>query len=217
MILAMGLPPSRLTAIWALRMARVWIFTKSGIIRPRRQPRRPSIGFCSCIDLMAASSSPVLGRGGVAGQRDLDQLLLEVGQELVQRRVDEADDHGQAVHGLEDALEVALLEDLQLGHRGVELADGMAVVGVERLAGSQPRLGPRGDVGDEDGAAHDLQPLALAEHVLGAAEADALGAVGARQGGLLGLVGVGPDAHAPDVVGPVQDLLQLGLVLEAGR
>ena len=57
MILAIGLPPAFLTAIWALRIARVWTFTKSGIISPRRQPRSPSIGFCSCIDLIVASSS----------------------------------------------------------------------------------------------------------------------------------------------------------------
>ena len=52
--------------------------------------------------------------------------------------------------------------------------------------------------------------------MLGAAEADALGAVGASLCGLLGLVGVGPDAHAADAVGPAQDALQVGLVLEAG-
>ena len=57
MILAIGLPPAFLTAIWALRIARVWIFTKSGIIRPSRQPRSPSIGFCSRIDSTTASTS----------------------------------------------------------------------------------------------------------------------------------------------------------------
>ena len=35
--------------------------------------------------------------------------------------------------------------------------------------------------------------------------------------GLLGLVGVGPDLHPPDLVGPAQDALELGLVLEPGR
>ena len=57
MIFAIGWPPERLTAIWAWRIARVWIFTKSGIISPRRQPRSPSIGFCSCIERIAARSS----------------------------------------------------------------------------------------------------------------------------------------------------------------
>ncbi len=42
------------------------------------------------------------------------------------------------------------------------------------------------------------------------------GAVAAGLGGLLGLVGVGPDAHAADLVGPAEDALELGLVLEAG-
>ena len=40
-----------------------------------------------------------------------------VGQELVQRRVEQADRHRQAVHRLEDALEVALLQRQQLGER----------------------------------------------------------------------------------------------------
>ena len=57
MISGRGSLPARFTATAALRIARVWIFTKSGIISPRRQPRRPSIGFCSCIDLMVARSS----------------------------------------------------------------------------------------------------------------------------------------------------------------
>ena len=157
-------------------------------------------------------------RGAAGGLRPghLDELLLEVGQELVERRVDEADDHGQAVHRLEDALEVALLEDLQLAHRGVERRHDGLGLRVERLAGGGPGLGPRRLAGDEDGAAHDLQPLALAEHVLGPAQADALGAVGAGLGGLLRLVGVGPDAHPPDLVRPAEDLLEVGLVLEAG-
>ena len=64
---------------------------------------------------------------------------------------------------------------------------------VSGLAGLDLDPGTHGRAGDEDGAAHDLEPLALAEHVLGAAQADALGAVAAGPRGLLGLVGVGPD------------------------
>ena len=71
----------------------------------------------------------LLGRAaGCLGPGDLDELLLEVGQELVQRRVEQADDDRQAVHRLEDALEVALLEHLELGHRRVEAVDGLLVV-----------------------------------------------------------------------------------------
>ncbi len=128
--------------------------------------------------------------------------------------IEQADHDRQGVHRLEDALEVALLEPLELGHRRVEAVDRLLLVGSERLAGIAPRLRPGGDARDQDRVAHDLEPLALAEHVLGAAQADALGAVAAGLGGLLGLVGIGPHAHAPDPVGPAEDLLELGLVLE---
>ena len=146
---------------------------------------------------------------------DLDQLLLEVREELVQRRVDEADDDRQAGHRREDALEVALLELLELGHGGVELGDGLLLLGGEGLAGGRLGLRAGGDVGHEDRAAHDLEARALAEHVLGAAQADALGAVGARLSGFLGLVGVGPDLQPADLVGHRQDGLKVLLVLVA--
>ena len=157
----------------------------------------------------------VLRGAAVAELGDLDEQLAVVGQELVERRVDEADDDRQAAHGLEDAPEVALLERLELAHRGVEAGHHGLLLRAQRLAGGDPVLGPRGLERDEDRVAHDLQPLALAEHVLGAAQADALRAVAAGQGGLFRLVGVGPDLEAADVVGPAQDLLQPGLVLEA--
>ena len=171
------------------------------------------------------------------GPGDLDELLLEVRQELVERRVDQADDDRQAVHRPEDALEVALLEALELRHRGVEgfdrrlLVGGQAqrrglLLGGQGLARGLLRLGgrtavaldlrPGRSLGDEDRAPDDLQPLALAEHVLGPAETDPLGAVRPGLGGLLGLVGVRPDAHPADPVGPAQDRLELGLVLEPG-
>ena len=151
----------------------------------------------------------VLGRGLVAGLGDLDQLVLEVREELVQRRVDQADDDRQAAHRLEDALEVALLERFELGHVGVELLDGGLLLGGERLSGGSLGLGPGGHVGHEDHGAHDGEALALAEHVLGAAEADALGAVGAGLGGILGLVGVGPDLQLADLVGPAENGLEI--------
>src|SRR4029077_13517828 len=55
----------------------------------------------------------VLLRGRVAGQGDLDGEFGEVGQELVQRRVDQPDRGRQAVHGVQDLHEVAALQRLQ--------------------------------------------------------------------------------------------------------
>ena len=71
---------------------------------PRRTPRRPSIGFCSCSRLTASSSLLVVlvDVAALVLERDLDRQLGEVGQELVQRRVDQPDRHRQPVHRLED-------------------------------------------------------------------------------------------------------------------
>ena len=75
----------------------------------------------------------------------------------------------------------SLLERLELGQRG--LAAGL-VVGEDHL--------PHGD-----------DPLVAEEHVLGAAQADPLGAELAGLGGVLGRVGVGADLERADLVGPV--------------
>src|SRR5215210_6966793 len=85
------------------------------------------------------------------------------------------------------------------------------------MTGFAPVLRACGLERDEDRVAHDLEPLAFAEHVLGPAEADALRAVAPGLRGLLGLVRVGPDLEPADFVGPAEDLLELGLVLEPGR
>ena len=113
--------------------------------------------------------------------------LLERRQELVQRRVEEADRHRQPGHGLEDALEVGLLERQQP---------------VERIA--TPGL-----VGCEDHLLHDGQPLLAEEHVLGAAEPDALRAELAGLRRVVGVVGVRAHLEPAQVVGPLEDRLEI--------
>ena len=66
-----------------------------------------------------------LGGGLVALQGDLDRQVRQVGQELVQRRVDRADDHRQAVHGRQDLREVAGLQRLQGGQRALPVVGGL--------------------------------------------------------------------------------------------
>ena len=127
---------------------------------PSRTPRVPSIGLVSSSD--RTRSSVVLELLEVVGH--LDPRALDLGsicarrEELVQRRVEQADRHRQALHRLEQALEVALLERQQL---------------LEALA---PLLGRRG----QDHRDHLLVALVAEEHVLGAAQADPLGAELAR-------------------------------------
>ena len=217
MIFAIGLPPAFLTAICASRIARVCTFTKSGIIRPRRTPRRPSIGFCSCSERIVASSSRSSALAASPAFVTLTSCSSRLGRNSWSGGSIEPDDDRQAIHRAEDALEVALLEHLELGHRGVEAGDDLLLVGVERLAGRPLRLRAGRHARDEDRAADDLEPLALAEHVLGPAEADALGAVAACLGGLFGLVRVRPHAEAADLVGPAEDPLEVGLLLVSGR
>ena len=78
---------------------------------PSRTPRVPIIGFTSC-QLRAAFSSFALVLVELAA-RFLVEQLGDLRQELVQRRVEQADGDGQAVHRLEDADEVFLLLDEQ--------------------------------------------------------------------------------------------------------
>ena len=79
---------------------------------------------------------------------------------------------------------------------------------VERLL---PVLGRRG----QDHLLHDREPLLGHEHVLGAAQSDALGAELARLGGVLGRVAVGANAEAAEAVSPLQDDAEV--VVDRGR
>jgi hypothetical protein len=105
------------------------------------------------------------------GHRDLDGQLRAVGQELVQRRVEQPDRDRQSVHRGEQRDEVGPLQRQQLRERRLPLG------GV--LGQHQP---------------FDQHAALAQEHVLGAAQPDALCAHVPRAGGVLGGVGIG--AHA---------------------
>ena len=133
-------------------------------------------------------------RLGADGQ-DLGQrgdVGAGLGQELVQRRVQQPDGHGQLVHDAQDRLEVPLLH-------GQQLVQGLAP---SHLVVGQDHLPDRVDA------------LFLKEHVLGAAQADALGAKVAADARLLRQVGVGLDAEPADRVHPAH---QLGEAPVGGR
>ena len=109
------------------------------------------------------------------------------GQELMERRVQQTDGHRLALHGLVDGLEVALLHGLQLLQSLLALLQGL---GDDHLT----------DGGD---------PVGIEEHMLGPAEANALGA---EVDGLLGVlrgVGVGADLELAVLVGPGHDPAEL--------
>ena len=113
-------------------------------------------------------------------------LGVAVGQELMERRVEQPDADRIALHGAEDRLEVAALHRQQLG---------------ERLAAARLVLG-------HDHLAHGGEPVALEEHVLRPAEADALGAEVATAMRVGRRVGVDADPDVPQVVGPLHEPLK---------
>ncbi len=174
--------PSFCTRQAASKTARACMAVISGYTMPKRQPRCPSMGFDSCnsctrrwidFDLLA---------------QDLGHFRLSdrfVGQELVQRRIQQADRHRLAGHGPEQAGEIVALERQHLGQGLFAI---LAIVGHDHLAHF-------GDV--------------IEEHVLGPAQADALGAERHGGRGLFGQIGVGADAQLAMLLGPVHDLLEL--------
>ena len=118
------------------------------------------------------SSFPSSGASVSRAAGDLLHELEAVGHELVQRRVEQPDRDRHALHRLEHALEVLLLQREQLIQDGA--APGLVV-----------------------GHDHDLHlghAVSGHEHVLGPAQADALGAEASRASRVLGSVRVG--AHA---------------------
>ena len=138
---------------------------------PSRTPRRPSIGFISCSSFTFCSTRLLLGDVVALGlaERDLDRELDLVGQELVQRRVEQAHRDRQPAHRREDADEVAPLQRQQHVVGGLLLVGGLG----------------------EDHLAHGEHAFLAEEHVLGAAQPDALGAALAGVRRLVGGVGVG--------------------------
>ena len=113
--------------------------------------------------------------------------FLERRQELVQRRIQQPDRHRQAGHRAEDALEVRLLHGQDP---------------LERGAAPLRRVG-------HDHVPDHRQPLLGHEHVLGAAEADALGAELPRLRGVLGRVGVRADGEPAEPVRPLEHRLEV--------
>ena len=112
------------------------------------------------------------------GDRDAHGQLGDVGQELVQRRIEQPDGDRQPVHRLEDADEVLALQRQQLLQLGRLLLVGVG----------------------QDQPLDQLAPLAE-EHVLGAAQPDALRAEAAGARGILRVVGVRAHRHAARAVG----------------
>ena len=103
----LGLPPAATRSAAASIRARTCMAYSPGLTTPSRTPRVPSMGLNSC-QAWAASSSFSSSADSPEVAFLISQLLGR-GQELVQRRVEQAHGDRQPVHGLEDRHEVLLL------------------------------------------------------------------------------------------------------------
>ena len=117
MISTIGSPPACLRVTAACMSARTCMRVETGL-----EDAEPATARAEHRVRLAPELGRVqqLGLGvGDLALRLLDDQLFVIGQELVQRRVEQADRDGQPVHRLEDADEVGLLLRAQLLERGV--------------------------------------------------------------------------------------------------
>ena len=120
----------------------------------------------------------------------LDAQFFDRRQELVQRWIQQANSHGESVHRQKNVFEVDLLNATEIGQRSEFV---LRIVGKDHLANHGQAIGRQ-------------------EHVLGAAQANALGAEIARVGGVFTGVGVGTHAELAlsHHIGPRQNGVELG-------
>ena len=143
-------------------------------------------------------------------------VVFLLGEELVQGRIQKADGHRTGSHHAEDTLEVTPLKRQQLAEGLVVLGfrPGQAaldVLGLGPVLAGGGQLTPQAlDIlGHQDEPPEADDAVALEEHVLGAAESDALGAHLGGAVGVAGDVGVGSHAKPADRVGPLHQLVVL--------
>ena len=117
------------------------------------------------------------------------------GNELVKRRIEEADGDGIAAERLEETLEVCLLHRLDLGKRSFALLDRLCA----------------------DHFTEGLDAALAEEHVLGTAEADALCAEGSRLLCILGGICVRADAERLVLIGKLHDAAEVTAVGVCGN
>src|ERR1035437_2845398 len=124
---------------------------------------------------------------GVGQDGDVHHEVFALGEELVERRIERADDHREAVHGGEEPGEIPALH-------GEELQQGLAAALF---------------VARQNHGLHVLDAVLGEEHVLGAAQSDAFGAELARRFGVARDIGIGAHAElAAELVGPRHEALQ---------
>ena len=137
--------------------------------------------------LVSGNQFPLLLNVGVGQNGDIHHQVLALGKELMQRRVERADDHGESVHGFEQAREIGALHGQEL----------------------QQCLPPRLLVARQNHVLHVLDAALGEEHVLRAAQTDAFRAKLARRFRVAGNIRIGAHAEtAAKLIGPFHERFQ---------
>src|ERR1039457_1744215 len=124
---------------------------------------------------------------GVGQDGHVHHQVYALGEELVERRIERADDHREAVHGGEETGEILALH-------GEEFQQGLAAALF---------------VARQNHGLHVLDAVLGEEHVLGATQSDAFGAELARRFGVARDIGISAHAElAAELVGPLHEGLQ---------
>ena len=131
-------------------------------------------------------------RGGAAHRhfqfRQLTEQIVDAGQELVQRRIEQTNSHRQSGHLSKDADEVSALQRQQFFERFLARADALR----------------------QNHLAHCRQSFLAEEHVFGATQSNAFGAKSTRNLGIARSVGIRAHSQSPKFVGPVHQLVKIG-------
>ena len=137
----------------------------------------------------------------IGGFRNILEFRLMMRQKFVQRRIEQPDGDRQTDHDLEYLAEIIALFRQQFGQSGAAALF----------------------VGCENHLAHGGNPVRVEEHMLGPAQADALGAEIARHLAIERGFRIGADAKAADLIGPdhqdakITDQLGLDRIDSAGH
>ena len=180
MISGWAWPPRSLTMAAASRIACDCISNRPGMAMPRRTPRRPSIGFSSCSRCTASSSSESVSCSWpiASATATFTDSSVKSGRNSCSGGSSRRTVTGSPSIASKISMKSARCSGQQL------VEDDLSVLGA--LGQDQPL--------DELAARPE-------EHVLGAAQADALGPEPAGAGGIRRVVGVGPHLHPAVLVG----------------
>ena len=123
---------------------------------------------------------------GASQRGDFHEEIFFVGEEFMERGIQETDGNGEPGHDFQDAVEIAFLHGKQFGKGGFAAFHGFG----------------------HDHFLHGGKTVDFHEHMLGSGETDAVSAEIAGFLSIDGVIGVGADIESADFVGPAEEFFE---------